>query len=234
MTPQWRMVYETLADELAHNVYRPGDRLASEQETAVRFGVSRNTVRRALLSLSQEGRIRIVNGRGSFAAYKDIVYEIETTSRFADALARYGAEPRQAFLHWRVLQADSAMAEHLEVPIGFAVIEIVSTIYSRDVPLLFACRYYPDDLLPDLVERYRAEKSITRALAGAGLGRLKRTETTVSARLPTVQEADALAMPSNSPVLVSQGVGKLTTGRMAEINISVVPAHLVRFKFRNA
>jgi GntR family phosphonate transport system transcriptional regulator len=233
-TRQWRIVYETLADELARNVYRPGERLPSEQETAARFGVSRNTVRRALLSLSQEGRIRILNGSGSFAAYKDIVYEIEATSRFSDTLARYGAEPRQTFLSWRILQADEATAEQLELPTGAAVVEIVSLISSRDLPLVFSRRCYPDGLVPDLVERYRAERSITRVFAGAGLGRLRRLETTVGARLPTPEEAEALAMPSNSPVLVSQGLGKLATGRMAEINVSVLPAHLVRLKFRNA
>lgn len=232
-TRQWRVVYETLADELSRNVYRMGEKLPSEQEAAARFGVSRNTIRRALLLLSQEGRIRILNGAGSFAACKDILYEIDATSRFSDTLAQYGAEPRRTVLNWSILQANETTARSLELPSGATVVEIVSLMCSRDLPLVLARRCYPNDLVPDLVERYEAERSITRVFADAGLGQLKRLETAVSARLPTPEEAETLAMPSNSPVLVAHGVGKLTTGRMAEVNVSVVPAHLVRFKFRN-
>src|SRR5690242_539985 len=43
-----------------------GQRLPAETEIAARFGVARDTVRRALAMLADEGMVRIVHGRGTF------------------------------------------------------------------------------------------------------------------------------------------------------------------------
>lgn len=234
MTQQWRIVRDALAGELAGRVYRSGERLPSEHELARDFQVSRNTVRRAFLSLSQEGLIRIVNGRGSFVAHEGIVYEIDATSRFYETLLAAGAKPRRAFLDGRSLPADDRLAELLEVSVGTELVEIESLVSIRDLPVVLSRRVFPAELIPNLLARYREQLSITRVLAEAGLGELLRQSTTVGARLPTPKEAETLAMPTNSPVLVADGVGRLSSGLMAEVNVSLVPAHLVRFKFRGS
>ncbi len=233
MTQQWRLMHVILADELASGEWRPGERLPSEHDLAERFQVSRNTVRRALLALSQEGRVRIVNGRGSFAMPSNIVYEVDAGSRLHETLARLGAEPTVRFLEGRVRAADARLAALLERPEGSPVAEIVSLLFSRDLPLVLSHRHLPAELVPDLVERFRNDPSITRILAAAGLGRLRRESTTVSSRPPSVAEAEALMMPANAALLMAEGLGRLGDGRMAEVNLSMVPAHLVHFRFRS-
>ena len=75
-------LYRRVADELAKSireaVYRPGEKLPAERELAESFGVSRPTVREAMIALEIFGVVEIRHGSG--------IYVIEPT----------GAQPAQA------------------------------------------------------------------------------------------------------------------------------------------
>lgn len=47
---------------------RDGDKIESEKELAARYGVARNTMRKAVAQLRREGILASVHGRGTFAA----------------------------------------------------------------------------------------------------------------------------------------------------------------------
>jgi DNA-binding FadR family transcriptional regulator len=69
-TIQPRRLYQQVADQLRglldSGEYGPGDRLPAERELAERLGISRPTVREALIALEVEGRIRIKVSSGIF------------------------------------------------------------------------------------------------------------------------------------------------------------------------
>jgi GntR family transcriptional regulator len=57
-----------LTEDITRGRWLPGDRLVSEAELCEAYGVSRATVRQALLRLENEGMIERVKGRGTFVA----------------------------------------------------------------------------------------------------------------------------------------------------------------------
>lgn len=59
---------DAILDRLQSGHWRAGDRLPTERELAERFGVSRTTVRKALLELKQQGLIEQTVGSGTFVA----------------------------------------------------------------------------------------------------------------------------------------------------------------------
>src|SRR5882757_7793656 len=65
-----RRLYRQIADQLRqlidHGEYRVGSRLPTERELADMLGVSRPTVREALIALEVEGRLRIRVGSGIY------------------------------------------------------------------------------------------------------------------------------------------------------------------------
>ena len=67
---QPRRLYQQIADQLRglldSGEFGPGDRLPAERELAEKLGISRPTVREALIALEVEGRIRIKVGSGIF------------------------------------------------------------------------------------------------------------------------------------------------------------------------
>jgi DNA-binding FadR family transcriptional regulator len=71
ITPPNRL-YRQVADQLRHlfdaGEYAVGDRLPPERELAERMGISRPTIREALIALEVEGRVRIRVGSGIYVA----------------------------------------------------------------------------------------------------------------------------------------------------------------------
>jgi GntR family transcriptional regulator len=66
--PAYQTVREELRDEIAAGRYRDGVRLPTESELVARYGVSRQTVRRAFVDLVAEGVVYRVPGRGTYAS----------------------------------------------------------------------------------------------------------------------------------------------------------------------
>ncbi|MFD3562157.1 GntR family transcriptional regulator [Streptomyces sp. NPDC058686] len=61
-------VRDALAADIASGAYAPGSPLPSEAELCERFGVARETARRAVRVLRERGLVRTEWGRGSFVA----------------------------------------------------------------------------------------------------------------------------------------------------------------------
>ena len=66
----WMQVADDLRGMIESGELRPGDRLPGEAEMAQLYGVSRDTIRRATLELSEEGLLVILHGRGTYVAEK--------------------------------------------------------------------------------------------------------------------------------------------------------------------
>ncbi|SDT69934.1 GntR family transcriptional regulator, phosphonate transport system regulatory protein/GntR family transcriptional regulator, trehalose operon transcriptional repressor [Streptomyces sp. TLI_053] len=62
--PYMRIVAE-LTEEIRAGKYAPGERIPSEHELCARFGVARETARRAVAALRDRGLIETEWGRGS-------------------------------------------------------------------------------------------------------------------------------------------------------------------------
>jgi DNA-binding LacI/PurR family transcriptional regulator len=66
--PLHARVTARLRDDVRGGRYSPGDRLPSEIDLARQLGVSRGTVRQALVALLEEGLLETVPGRGTFVS----------------------------------------------------------------------------------------------------------------------------------------------------------------------
>ncbi|HEY9595005.1 MAG TPA: GntR family transcriptional regulator, partial [Spirochaetia bacterium] len=71
--PLYLRIYEYLRGEISSSRLRPGDRLPSEKELAVKFAVSRITSKHALELLAGDGSIERVPGKGSFVRTRPAV-----------------------------------------------------------------------------------------------------------------------------------------------------------------
>lgn len=64
--PRYVSIYDDLLSEIQTGKYRPGDKLPGENELSEKYSVSRNTLRQALLLLSEDGILSNHQGKGTF------------------------------------------------------------------------------------------------------------------------------------------------------------------------
>lgn len=67
-TPLFRLVRQRVEEYVVSVKLQPGDRLPSERSLAAELGVSRNSLRQALASLSESGVVNVVHGSGVYLA----------------------------------------------------------------------------------------------------------------------------------------------------------------------
>lgn len=101
--------------------YQPGEQLPSQDELAAELGVSRTTLREALLGLEQEGIIILKHGVGTFVTagygYR-LESGLERLESILELTVRQRLDVRTSGLEVVVGQANPEVAEKLQIPQG--------------------------------------------------------------------------------------------------------------------
>jgi GntR family phosphonate transport system transcriptional regulator len=216
----WRRIATTLREEIAERVYDPGERLPTEAYLASRFEVNRHTVRQAMAALSDEGLIRVEQGRGTFVQEDLIDYELKERTRFSQNLLDNKRMPQRTTLRALDLPAPPDVAAHLEIPRGQPVtlVEIVGHADGRPVSL--ASHYFSAARFPGLVSVYEETGSVTATLERFGVKDYVRRSTHITARMPNETEARHLKQPQIRPIIQTESVNVDAAGKPVEYGVS--------------
>lgn len=147
--PKYQAIRERLLEEIAR--MRPDDALPHERHLAVRFGASRMTVRQALQTLSEEGRIYASRGHGTFVA-KPRIAKGAGLSSFSEDMRARGLRPGSRLLVARKTAAGARVGRELELGEGEEVWEIVRLRLADDLPMCIETVHLPARLFPNLGE----------------------------------------------------------------------------------
>lgn len=202
----WRQLASRLEDEITEGRLEANDRLPTEAALARQFNVNRHTVRRAIGALTEQGLVRVEQGRGAFVEDVVIDYPLRFRTSFSTNLLEQGREPRHQIIGVEGARADRRIASALRVRRGAKLILSRAIGLGDGVPLSVSVSVFPHARFPGLAERLQEMGSITKALAASGLADYRRRETRILTRMPTVDEARNLKQPISQPVLVTEAV----------------------------
>ena len=202
----WHQIGETLAAEISSGVLRPGDRLPTEQALVERFGVSRNTVRKAMSILEQDGLVRIEQGRGTFVYDGMVNYNISTRTRFSQNVKDSGLAPSFELQSAEDVPATREVAEALRIPAGAPVVHIVRHSKVNEINFSIGSFYYPAARFPTLLASATETVSQTALLKRVGVDDFKRQTTWIAARPPTADEARTLRLPRSRWIFVTRKI----------------------------
>ena len=196
-------LYTQIARQLECDVaslYAPGDCLPSENDLAMRFGVNRHTLRRAIDELVDAGLLERHHGRGVFVLDSQIDYQIGAGTRFTENLAAMGVLAFNRILRKQTLPAIKGVAERLQINEGKTVHWIETLRMVDERPMCVISHFIPTERFSDLLGRYEGG-SLHEFLASSYGCQLRRSESLVTAVLPQGDDARYLGMPQNRPVL---------------------------------
>lgn len=231
--PRWTRIAQELRAEIADGRVAPGAQLPNETQLAERFAVNRHTLRQAVRQLAHEGHLRVVQGRGTFVRELVLDYALRRRTRLTENLAEAGERAQRELLaHARSSAGEWAAA--LALP-ARAPIELLHTRASvRGRPIGLSSTAYPSARLAGMADAFAATGSITAALHRLGVTDYQRARSTVSCRLPTPAEADALARSATEPVLVVQFVSVDNAGVPVEAGRTLFAADAVQLGVAHA
>lgn len=216
----WREISQTIERRILAREFTPGDKLPTEDELSRQFMVNRHTVRRALSDLQDKGIVESTQGRGSFVRRPSTPMRLHRRPRFTDRVRERGSTPRTEILKLQVRPADSRIAAQLGIRTGQPVVYLERRRFIDDEPTGLSQHHFSHDRFPTFIEMYRTRGTITQTLVDSGVPDYTRRRTSISARLPTVQESELLRIPRHVPLLVHHYLNIDGLGRPLEYGIS--------------
>jgi GntR family phosphonate transport system transcriptional regulator len=209
----WRQIERTIIDEIDAGLLAPGMRLPADTELAIRFGVNRHTVRRALSQLQTSGLLRSERGRGTFVVDDVLEYRLGTRTRFTQNLLASQRIPGRRLISITEMPAGKPIAKQLQIKAG-STLSLVCLVGEADgLPISVGWNYFPNDRLPGIAEFFRDHSkrtgkpiSITTVLKMVGVDDYRRKLTRISSRPPTPDEMRHLRIPAGEYVLETESV----------------------------
>lgn len=135
---------------IENGTYQPGEQLPSQADLATQLGISRPTLREALLNLEQEGLIVRKHGVGTFIAPgsgRRLETGLERLESVLELAARQGLVTDFAELDVRECEAGEEASARLQVPEGTPVTEVRRVIVVDGMPAAYMVDLFPSSRL---------------------------------------------------------------------------------------
>jgi GntR family transcriptional regulator len=240
--PLWEDVADGLRSSIASGEYKPGETLPSEKELAGQYEVSRDTVRRALGRLTQQGLLTPGRGRlgrqvrtsRKLTYYADLSESQERIDARREAgvdawvadVRDQGAAAAQA-ISVAVEAAGPRVAALLEIPEGELVVVRRRVRYIDGEAHNLNDTYYLHSIAEGTPIMHPADVSQGTIALMRDMGYVQvRNRDEIETRMPTPDEAERLSIPPGVPVFVQYRTG-YTTERPVKLTITIWPGDRV-------
>lgn len=189
---------DTLEELIENGTYGVGSKLPSERELCHEYGLSRTTVRQALLELSSKGYIKSVQGKGTYISKPPIEQELLTIYSFDDDMRRLGKNPQTEVLDFLSTEATEKMADMFGIPVGAGVYRVIRLRSADGEPMLLETNYLPVYRFEGLCEEAIKSQSLYSMLAKLFNLRLTSAEETFVPVTLRIMEAKLLGTSPNA------------------------------------
>jgi GntR family transcriptional regulator len=213
MVVQHRQIANDLRKQIATAVYPPGSSLPPETEMAARYGVSRGTVRQAVIALQLEGLLDTRQGARRTVLRTTPAQSLARLQSFAQWAARNGRVAGGQILERHRGPATAEQAAELRISAGDQLLHVLRLRTLDGEPILVERTAYTTRVADAIEALPRDVPSLTQATlecTGVAYGHGRHVIDAVAAG-PT--EASLLRIDAMSPMLRHRYVISSTDGR---------------------
>ncbi len=201
--PIYIQIRESLRADITGGLLKRGEQLPSENELAVRYKVSRMTIRQSIEDLVDEGLLYRRHGVGTFVAFPHLQRDHTKLTSFFDKAENEGVKVQVKLLSLEVIPATRKVAEALDLPAGSHVIRVKTLRYADNVPITVHDAHIPHKLFPDLVNENLEVQHLWTLFEKNGY-RVKRAVQRLEAREASEELAQLMDVKEGAPVLFKE------------------------------
>jgi GntR family transcriptional regulator len=206
----------------------PGTQLPSTAQLVAQYGAANATIQHALKTLKDEGFLDSHVGKG--------VYVRDRQPFVIEAAAYVTPEPGR--FHYQLLTVDTIIPpadiiDGLQLAPGATAIIRTRILFHDEQPVELSQSYYPAEIAANssLAESTKIRGGAPQALADLGFPQRTFVDR-ISARPPTVEEAETLDLPDGTPVIRQLRVIYSDYERPIEASVLIKGAHLYELLYR--
>jgi GntR family transcriptional regulator len=178
-----------------------GDPLASEEELARVYQVSRMTARQALHGLKTSGFAFSQKGRGTFVTRPKLDKNIMHLRGFTEDMKHLGMAPSSKLLEQTVIRATEELAEKLKVELGEVVLRLRRLRLADGIPMALEESNIPLKQFPGLDKISFAKQSLYFVLRETFGVRVAWADEVIEALPATREESELLTIPKRASIL---------------------------------
>jgi len=226
--PIYVQIEDLLRDRIVQGTYPVNSLIPSERDLSAQFGVSRMTVRQALMNLVKEGYLYREKGRGTFVAEEKMEQPLNGLTSFTEDMKARGFVPGTKLIGFSKVQPDVHIAAKLGLAEEALVYKIIRVRYADNTPMAIERSFLPVGLLPDLTEEalqgslYAYIEQQAHLVIGQATQRME-------AALAKLDDAEYLQISLPAAVVLIERISMLDDGRPFEVVRSTYRAD--RYKF---
>lgn len=153
MGSKYLSIYSNLVETIESKEYRVGEKLPSEAELMEMFQVSRDTIRKSLQMLEQNGYIK--KAKGKEAVVLDVSkydFLVSGVTSFKELSPMMGNHIKTIVVSCELLEGDSKAQELLQVSNETPIYKIVRIRQIDHEKIILDTDYVRADIVPDLTE----------------------------------------------------------------------------------
>ena len=210
--PVYLQLERMLQERIHAGILKPGSRLPSELDLAVRFRVSRSTIRKVLNRLLLDGLITKWPGKGSYVSEQRLILSPNSLSFSAQMTAAGHAVTTQVLIR-RIALAPQHVAQSLGLPAESQVIQFRRLRLLDGEPAAIHGTFLPYPEYQKITEDELGAQSLSHAMEWATGVRVVSSHGLLSVVQANAEDAALLHILPKSPVVLIRGVGLTEAGR---------------------
>ena len=207
---QYLRVYQLLQNKIQQGIVKPGEKLPTEKELQNEYQVSRDTIRKALGKLEQEGYLHRKAAVGTFVKQTKSDYELTHMKSFSEQMHSRGIQPSSELERIELrtnikpyIQDSLKLTEHEKCYC------ISRTRKGDGIPMAYETAYIPYKLCPDIQRYLDDQASLYEIYENIYHLELGYGTIYLEAELPAPKLQEKLNISKDSPVLFMKCLTRL-------------------------
>jgi GntR family transcriptional regulator len=230
--PLYAQIKDSILAQLRSGQLSEGQLLAPEVDLARRFGVSRPTVRQAILELVAEGIVTRVPGRGTVVLPQRRPYPVRRLMSFSEEFAGLGRMLRATVCRQGVIRADAELAQRLGEPESVPVFLLERVRFVDDEPMALQRSYIAHRHVPGIEEVDFTSESLYEVLSRRFGLWIDHADERILASTADASAAELLGVAPGSPVFEIERRSYQRPQRLVELVDSVYRADRYEVRLR--
>lgn len=227
--PMYIRIHNQIKRDVENHVYKVGDRIPAERQLAVKFGVSRMTLRQAIKTLEEEGILERRLGSGTYVASQKVQEKMSGIMSFTEITKANGQKPSSKLISYQIGKPSLSEKERLALDGDEDVLRMERIRYADQTPICYEVVTIPYDLVKN-ISKEDISTHLYEALSQNNYEIGKVTEH-ISAAVSNEQDARLLNARKGEALITRRQVTELADGKPFEYTRARYVAERFEFTF---